>query len=145
MDNEASIEVLDALLKDHADQAAERARAVLDAPLDAFNLSRFLLEEGCLRYPTEIVFSDEGVDPNQFAETFFDEGENGRVCRLHIHPRFEGYDHYLPYFVAYMGPVINYGHIAKPELCERYGAYLLGLDADAFYTQLCDIMDNTPY
>lgn len=145
LSSEASIEVLDALLQDHADRAAERAVERLGGPLDAVNLPRFLEDDTCLRYATTVLFSAEGMEPHQFAEPYFEEDDGKRVCRLHVHPRFAGYPHYLPYFVAYMAPVINYGQVATPEVCERYGAYVLGLDQEAFYTQLCDIMDNTPF
>lgn len=138
---EESHEMLDVLLKEHAERAAERALESLGEPLHPGNLAAFMADSACLRYPTQLIYSSEGLDEHQFAEVFFDGPEGARACTLRVHPRYVPYPEALPLFVAYMAPVVNYGHIVTPELCEAYGATLLGMEADAYYAALCAAAD----
>ncbi|MBI2421757.1 MAG: hypothetical protein HYV27_02925 [Candidatus Hydrogenedentes bacterium] len=142
MSEEASIEALDALLLDHAERAVERTVAKLGGPLDKGNLAAFLSDPDCLRYPTSLVFSDEGIDEHQFAEPFFDGDEGGRCCKLHIATRFEDHPELLPLFVAYVAAAINYGQIANTNLCEKYGAGLVQMEQEAYYEALCGAFDS---
>lgn len=136
------LEELEALLFAHAEHAAERAKAKLGGDLCKENLDRFLTDPDCLRYPTALKFSAEGIDANLFAEPFFDKSGDLQTCRLHVHPRFESKQDLLPLFVAYFAAVINYGQVVTPALCERYGAALLGIKEEAFYQRLCEAADT---
>ena len=132
------------LLWAHADTAAERALGLLGGPLSSNNLSRFLAEEGCLRYPTDITYTNECLEEHQFANPIFYAGESGQRCMLHIHPRYQDYPEAIPYLVAYMAASINYGDSADSDLCEHLGAMLVKQDREEFYTRVCQLADWRP-
>ena len=146
LDNNAnvddSVEALDALLRDHAERAVERAKDKMGGVLTEGTLPVFLMDGDCLRCPTTLTYSDDGLAENQFAEPVFQGSEEQLTCTLQIATRFEPHPQYLPLFVAYMAPVINYGQLADLALCEHYGASLLGLETDEYYKQLCDAFDS---
>lgn len=129
-------------LRVHALLAARRAVARLHSPLSADNLGQFLLDSACLRYPTTLEFDSEGLESNQFAQPFLEERDGVRCCVLRVHPRYESNAEAIPYFVAYMAAAINYGPLASPDLCEEYGASLMGLETDVFYTTLLGWVDG---
>ena len=139
-DDNAQVRI-EASLHNHAKMAAQRALGKLGGPLVSANLDRFLGDSDCIRYPTEIVFDDTGLDPHQFAEPFFEDAGKERRCRLHIHPRFAKHPEALPYFVAYMAAVINYGKVVSTQLCEEFGAALVGMEPGAFYEKICALYD----
>ena len=128
-------------LRTHAQTAAQRALGKLGGPLVSANLAGFLGDSDCIRYPTEIVYDGTGLDPHQFAEPFFEDVDGARHCRLHVHPRFAGHPEALPYFVAYMAGAINYGKVVSTQLCEAFGAALVGMEPDAFYEKVCALYD----
>jgi hypothetical protein len=138
---EGSFEELTAFLLNHADVAAERAHAKLGGPLTVETLEQYLADADCLRYPTTVAWDAAGIEANQFAEPTFQEGPEGRICTLKVHPRFRHIPEALPYFVAYMAAVINYGQVVAPEVCEAYGAALVGITKDEYYNALCGWMD----
>lgn len=126
----------------HALSAARRACASLGGPLNRDNLDRFLTLPGCLRYPTAIVFDAAPLEPHQFAEPVIVVENGARVCRLHLHPHFAERPDALPHLVAYMAAAINYGAVATPELCEAFGAALMGVDRETFYGLTCEFADE---
>lgn len=132
------------LLWAHADATAERIVQWLDGPVNSNNLTRFLSEEGGLRYPTELLFTEDGLSPHQFAQPVFYESEVGRRCMLHMHPRYREYREAQPYLVAYMAAVIMYGDAADSDLCEHLGAMLVGRDREGFYADVCTLADWRP-
>lgn len=125
------------MLAEHARLRAEEARARLGGPLWAGNLERFLGDTGCLRWKTRIVFDDAPLEAHQFAHPVVSGPPEARECTLHVRPVFANVPESLPYFVAYFAAVINYGIAAGPELCEAYGATLMGLSREAFYEAVC--------
>ncbi len=131
-------------LYDHVRVAVRRAHDRLGGPLNSSNLAQFLTDSECVRYPVEIVFDAEPLESHQFAEPVVIKEEGETRCRLYVHPRFAARDDVLPYFVAYMAAPINYGAVATPELCETYGAALVGEEPEAFYQKLCALMDEAP-
>ena len=139
-----SAEEMIKLLWTHADATAERVLKVLGAPLSSNNLTQFLESESCLRYLTKLCFSEDGLDEGQFAQpVFYTEGETQR-CMLNIHPRYKDYREALPYLVAYMAAVINYGDAADSDLCEHLGAMLVKQEREVFYQQICTLADWRP-
>jgi hypothetical protein len=137
-----SVALLQHVLLHHADAAAHRARQKMGGVLSGETLAVFLNDPECLRYPTEIVFDDTDLEPHQFAQPFLVEEEGSRRCILRVRPRYAACPEVLPYFVAYMAAVINYGDAAWADLCEIYGATLLGLDQETFYRRLCHCVDH---
>ena len=131
-----------AALSRHAAEAAQRARAALGGNLDAANLDAFLSARTGLRLPTELSFDGLGLDPHQFATPAFVTENGERRCILHIRPQYEDLPDTHAYIVAYMASAINYGAAASAELCETYGATLLGMETVDFYTEVCRIADG---
>jgi hypothetical protein len=139
-----SAEEMTKLLWAHADTTAERVLDLLGGPLSSNNLSRFLEGGDSLRYPTEILFSEEGLEEHQFAEPVFYAGKSGQCCMLHIHPRYQNYPEAIPYLVAYMAAPINYGDSADGDLCEHLGAMLVKQEREEFYARVCQLADWRP-
>ena len=131
-----------AALGHHAAEAAQRARAALGGSLDAANLDAFLSDRTGLRLPTELSFDGLGLDPHQFAAPAFVTQNGERRCILHIRPQYEDLPDTHAYIVAYMVAAINYGAAASAELCETYGAALLGMETAEFYAEVCRIADG---
>ena len=129
-------ELADALAR-HACFAADRARSRLGGPLSADNLSEALRDDVCFRYPVEIGFDETGLEPQQFADARFSGPDGQRVCKLHVRPRFKDGADVLHLLVAYMAAPINYGDVATPDLCEQYGAALVGMTRENYYKVLC--------
>ena len=130
-----------AALNHHAAEAAQRARAALGGKLDAANLDAFLSDRTFLRVPTELRFDGLGLAPHQFATPAFISENGERQCILHIRPHYENLPDTHAYIVAYMAAAINYGAAASAELCETYGATLLGVGVEDFYAAVCRIAD----
>ena len=134
---DAFFEDIEHHVADHAQLAAQRAKAKLGGSVNRNTLDRFLRDPDCMRYPVEIVFDASPLEDHQFAEPAIVVEEGKPFCRLHVHPRFAGRNDALPHFVSYMAAVINYGAVATPELCESYGAALVGEDRETFYQKVC--------
>ncbi len=130
-----------AALSDHAAEAAQRARTALGGNLVAANLDAFLRDRACLRVPTELRFDGLGLDPHQFAHPAFLTENGERLCVLHIRPEYENLPDTHAYIVAYMAAAINYGAAASAELCETFGAALMGMATADFYAEVCRIAD----
>ncbi|MBI4557659.1 MAG: hypothetical protein HY706_08755 [Candidatus Hydrogenedentes bacterium] len=133
--NRESVSQADALeeaLRRHALFAAERARAKLGGPLSAGNLSVFLNDQDCVRYPTSIVFDRAGLEPHQFGFPKQVGTGKQRRCIVHLDPVYETRPDEVPWLVAYLTPVINYGDIVTSEICELYGATLMGTVPQTF-------------
>ena len=126
-------------LRNHADVRARGTLESLGGVLTQDSLPTFL--QTCLRVPTEIRFDDTVLSEHQFAEPIFTEEGGSRVCVLHVRPIYENRPETLPAIAAYMAAAINYGTSASPELCESYGAVLMGLSTDEFYAEICRIAD----
>lgn len=139
---EEEIETLDTMLWEHAERTAERVLQRLRGPLAPHNLDQFLNDDACVRYPVTIVFNGEGLEPHQFAEPHFQITPEGKTCTLHIDPRYRDRFDALPYFIAYMTPVINYGHIVTPAVCEHFGAMVMQMGEDTYYRRLCELVDG---
>ncbi len=140
-----SVEALEASLMAHALEACERAHIRLGGPLTQDNLEAFLADDLCVRFPTTIVYTEDGLSPHQFAEPVIVDDDAQKTCRLHVRPCYAAHPAALPLFVAYMAPVINYGPIVTPEICEAYGARLLGMDEESYYEGLCAVVPaDTP-
>lgn len=140
--NEASGESFISALCEHARFTALRAWHALGEGLNPANLHRFLADPQCLRYPTELVFSREGLEAHQFAEPFYvGRGQEQRCC-LHLDPRLKENREALCLVAAYMAAAINYGKAATPETALLQGSLLSGLFPAEFYARICCIADS---
>ncbi len=137
-------EELRQLLWAHADTTAERILERLGGPLDGRNLATLLNDGACLRYPTSVKFTEEALEGDLFAQPVFQGDGSAMLCVLHVHPRYQFHPTALPHLVAYMAAVINYADAADSDLCEHFGAMLVGQSRDDFYQNVCDLADWRP-
>ena len=129
-------------LHDHVLERALAARERFGPVIDAGAIMRMLDDRQIVRYPVGVRFDAAGLEPGEFAHAA-PLGEHPRegFC-LFIHPAFEQQRNLWPALLAYHIPPINYGEIAEAEDCELFGAALLGLELEAYYTVLCDAADS---
>jgi len=139
---EESAALLGTLVQEHAERTAERILERMGGPLAQANLTQYLNDESCVRYPAEVVFDDAGLEPNQFGEPFMSDEDGRRICKIHIHPRFEHQPDLLPFFVAYLTPLVNYGPLVSSDICEAFGAQITGQEQDVYYAILCRAVDG---
>ncbi len=129
-------------LRDHVVDTARRARQRYGGRIDYATILRMLGDEQVVRYPVELRFEAEPLEPGEFAyaEPLGTHPAQGFV--LYVHPRFRDREELLPLLIAYHLVRVNYGQVATHEEAELFGATLLGLDRDAYYQKLCDAADE---
>jgi hypothetical protein len=111
-------------------------------PLPGDRLAAFLDDPACVRYPVRLVFEFGEMALHQFAQPDIDwrnVAKGGRV--LYLRPLLRDRPDLLRLAVAYMVPVINYGDIISDDHCLLYGAALLGMMVEEYYSKLCVLSD----
>lgn len=112
-------------------------------PLTVQRLPEFLNDPDCLRYPTRLVYEFGDMALHQFAQPGPDPLQTepeGRI--LYLRPRLQHRPDLVPLAVAYLVPLINYGEIVNDAHCLLYGATLMGMLEDEFYTAVCAMADD---
>lgn len=112
------------------------------SPLTPDKLDALLHDPDCVRHPVRLVFEFGEMAMHQFAQPDVDwrnREQDGRV--LYLRPLLKHHSDLWPLAVAYMIPLINYGHIITDDHCLRYGATLLGLMEEEYYQRLCQLGD----
>ncbi|MBI5693383.1 MAG: hypothetical protein HZC55_25180 [Verrucomicrobia bacterium] len=128
-------------LRSHVVAQAQVARA-RHAPFHGESLESFLRDPECLRHPVRLVFEFGEMAMHQFGQPDIDwrnTAEDGRV--LYLRPVLRDRPDLILLAVAYLVPLINYGDVVSDEACVAYGAALLGMDEQAFYTRICALAD----
>jgi len=105
-------------------------------------MQSLLADRDVVRYPVEVVFDAEPLEDGEFAFADMAGTRPDAGYRMCIHPQFEGHATALPLLIAYHLPTINFGPIVNADESEAFGAELLGLDQDAYYTRLCALADS---
>jgi hypothetical protein len=111
-------------------------------PITLDKLDALLNDPECVRHPTRLAFEFGEMAMHQFAQPDVDwrnTEQDGRV--LYLRPLLRERPDLLPFAVAYMIPLINYGDIISDEHCLRYGATLLGIMETEFYDAICRLAD----
>lgn len=131
-------------LQDHVADKAMEARLKYGLYIDAETIVAMLDDVEVVRYPTGLRFDGEALLPGEFAHAQpIDDHPSGGFC-IFLHPWFEQMPDAWPLLIAYHVPSINYGDIATADDAELYGATLLGMDVDAYYNALCELVDSIP-
>ena len=131
-------------LRDHVAMKAREARSKYDSEIDADTVLRLLDDRSVVRYPVGIRFDAEPLEPGEFAWPMpLGEHPSQGFC-LYMHPWFEGRREAWPLLILYHVPSINYGEIVSHTEAEVFASTLLGLDADAYYAALCELVDTLP-
>lgn len=129
-------------LRDHVLERAHLARRKHGPIIDDTAIMRILDDREIVRYPVGVRFDADALQAGEFAhaQPLGDHPKQG-FC-LFVHPSFEPRRDMWPLLIAYHIPPVNYGDITEPEDCEAFGAALLGLDVEAYYTLLCEAADS---
>jgi hypothetical protein len=106
-------------------------------------LLQILDDRTCVRYPCEIQFSAQPLLAGEFAHPVArsDRPEDGFT--VYVHPFFQTQLPQVPYLVLYQLVLVNYGEFASPDDAETFGAAVLGLGKEEYYSALCELADQT--
>jgi hypothetical protein len=105
-------------------------------------LLRILADRECVRYPCKIAFDASPLQPGECA---FPEplgpgpGDGFRLC---VHPYFSTDPTRVPALALYQVVAINYGAFASPDDAEVFGAAVLGIPREQYYSDLCAMADE---
>ena len=105
-------------------------------------LQQILEDSAFVRYPCEIKFDSEPLQPGEFAHPIpkSERPEDGfTMC---VHPFFATQLNSVPCLVLYQLVLVNYGEFASANDAEAFGAAALGLSKDAYYRTLCAMADE---
>ncbi|MBI5155543.1 hypothetical protein HZA57_09930 [Candidatus Poribacteria bacterium] len=106
------------------------------------NLTNLLEDTNLVRFPVRLVFEYGEMAFHQFAQPEPDYRNPGGGLILYLRPALAERADLVPFAVAYMIPVINYGEdLIRDEHCLAYGAALFGLSEDAYYERICEVAD----
>jgi hypothetical protein len=131
-------------LNDHvADKGAE-LHAKYGPHIGWRELQQILRDRALVRYPCEVVFKAERLNPGELAnpEAKGTRPEDGFT--IHVHPDFATQLDRVPWLVLYQLVLVNYGEFATAEDAETFGAQALGLTKEEYYLALCAMADAIP-
>lgn len=123
---------------DKAREIHERFGPTIDYPA----LLRILKDRKSIRYPIEIKFVSDGVEPGLFGKTeqVSDDPSDGYV--IFLHEDFRDRPEALPALVLYQSVLVNYGDLATAVDAELFGAGVLGMDRDDYYGLIAGLTDS---
>lgn len=149
-----SAEDLKSAVSDHAEEKAHAIQAKYGPVIDYPTLLRILEDKECVRYPVTIQFDSSRIEPGMFAfaeavpeepsgdEDEFTEYEQVTAeYAIVVHEAFKDRQDALPALILYQLVVVNYGDLANASDAEVFGSTVLGMDREAYYSQLCDLVD----
>ncbi len=102
-------------------------------------LQQILEDRACVRYPCEIVFDAEPLEPGEFAHPVAKGERPEDGFTMYVHPFFLTQLPQVPYLVLYQLVLVNYGEFASVDDAEIFGAAALGLSRDEYYHALCEM------
>lgn len=129
-------------LASHAAARGEEIRARYGPAIGWSELGRILSDPECVRYPCEIAFDAEPLEPNELAHPVPKGERPEEGYRLCVHPYFSLDPNRVPLIALYQLVLVNYGVFASPEDAESFGAAALGLDREEYYRRLCAMADE---
>lgn len=130
-------------LLEHAVSRAIEARRKCAGRIDASAILRLLSERDIVRFPTALSFDDRRLEPGEFGQALARGEHPSHGFDLVLRRCYEIRPEVWPMLIAYHIPPINYGDIVTPEVCEAFGAALLGMDVEAYYEELCRLTDES--
>jgi hypothetical protein len=105
-------------------------------------LQRILADRDFVRYPCELVFDPEPLEPEEpaYPQPYGERPEDG--FRLCVHPYYALDPARVPLLALYQVAAINYGTFATPDDAEEFAAAALGMSREDYYTALCAMADE---
>jgi hypothetical protein len=106
------------------------------------DLRRILADRDCVRYPCELVFNAGPLRAGEAAHPVpkGERPEDGFT--LCVHPHFSADPDCVPVLALYQLVLVNYGVFASPQDAENFGAAVLGISRDQYYSRLCALADE---
>ncbi len=134
--------VIHSAVYEHAAERAKQIRAKYGPTIDYPVLLVVLEDRKSIRYPVEIRFVSEGIEPGLFATTELvsDAPSDGYVISILEH--FKSKTDVLPALILYQSVIVNYGDLATAADAEIFGAGVLGMERDDYYALICDLNDS---
>ena len=126
-------------LNEHVAARGAEIRAKFGPAIGWPQLLQILDDRECVRYPCEISFEEEALDPGELAHPLPKGDKPEAGFTLYIHPAFRLQLRELPLLVLYQLVLVNYGEFASPDDAETFGAAVLGLSKDEYYNTLCEL------
>ena len=123
----------------------EKARLAREryGPLSMQNIYSVLKDPDLLRHPVRLVFEYGEISFHQFAQPAPDPRDPSNGFCIYLRPCLKEMTKEVPFAVAYMIPVINYGEeMVTDELCLQFGASLLDMSEEDYYTALCTLAEE---
>jgi len=105
-------------------------------------LLRILEDRTVCRYPCDIVFDAEPLQPGEFAFPVSKGASPEEGFRICVHPHFASQPGRVVYLVLYQLVQVNYGEFVSARDAETFGASALGLSNDEYYRILCELADE---
>jgi hypothetical protein len=124
----------------HIYEKAQHARSKYGT-LTHQEIERFLSDPDVVRKPTRLIFEFGEMAANQFAQPEPDPRNIENAFAIYLRPKLRQHPELIPLAVSYVLPLINYGDIVTDHHCTIYGALLLGMTEDAYYSAICKMAD----
>ena len=105
-------------------------------------LLRILEDRTACRYPCEVVFAAEPLEPGEFAHPVPKGQRPEDGFTIFVHPHFEAQPERAVYLVLYQLVPVNYGEFVSAGDAETFGASALGISNDEYYETLCEMADQ---
>jgi hypothetical protein len=129
-------------LNSHILSKAEEIRARYGPHVGSAELAAMLEDRSAVRYPCEIVFDAESLLEGEFAHPLPNDDHPEAGFQICVHPFFSTQPDRVPYLVLYQLVLVNYGPFASSDDAETFGAAVLGLSKEDYYTALCEMADQ---
>ena len=110
--------------------------------IDGDAIRRVLADPDIVRFPVQLAFGTTELLPGEFAWPKPRGASPAEGYDLVLHPAFRDREDALPFLIAYHVVAINYLDVATHEEAELFGAALLGMDVDAYYSEVCRLADE---
>jgi hypothetical protein len=129
-------------LSTHVASKGEEIRARYGPEIGWRELLRILNDRAAVRYPCEIVFDASQLLEGEFAHAAPNGEEPRDGFKIFVHPIFSLQLARVPHLVLYQLVLVNYGPFASADDAETFGAAVLGLSRDEYYSILCGMVDE---
>lgn len=133
--------VIHSAVSQHALAKAAEIRERYGPVVDYATVLTILEDRKSTRYPVQIKFTTDGIEPGMFARTdpMSENPDDGYVMSLHA--RLEDQPEALPALILYQSVLVNYGNLATADDAEIFGSGVLGLDRDDYYELIISVTD----
>jgi hypothetical protein len=129
-------------LSTHVAARGEEIRARYGPEIGWKELMRILNDRSAVRYPCEIVFDATPLLQGEFAYAAPNGDDPQEGFKIFVHPFFSLQLARVPHLALYHLVTVNYGPFASADDAETFGAAVLGLSKDEYYSILRGMADE---